>query len=246
MKDVVIVIGGDSEGRFQLRNDFDREQFNVTICNSSAEFITTVKEEKVIAILLFYPGASGTVGELYNNNVISKLIGKVPVVFISSSAAENNRARGLNYKADEFLIEPISFGELLNIINGTVRSSLANGSRQVLAIGDLVLDRVSLTATLRSNKLPLHPIQLRILEFLMLNPGHAFTRQEISRGIWSIDNSIDDRTVDVSIGRIRDALKHKVKVDPIRTIRSVGYAFNEAFGETSSLPKKRHMLKRGL
>ncbi len=92
----------------------------------------------------------------------------------------------------------------------------------------------------------LHPIELRVLEFLMLYAGRAFTRQEISSGIWGIDNSIDDRTIDVAILRIRNALRHKVTINPIRTIRGVGYAFNEHFGEYSSLPKKKHMSKREL
>jgi two-component system, OmpR family, phosphate regulon response regulator PhoB len=134
----------------------------------------------------------------------------------------------------------------LRFFSNTAASSLPNDSLQFLTIGDLGLDRATLVVTLRDSKLLLHPIQVRILEFLMLNPGHAFTRKEIVRNIWSVDNPVDDRTVDVSIGRIRDAIKHKVAVDPIRTVRGVGYAFNQYFAERPSLPKKRRMLKRVL
>jgi two-component system phosphate regulon response regulator PhoB len=143
----------------------------------------------------------------------------VSVIFVSSSPADNDRLRSLHYKADEFLIEPVSARDMREIIDGL---SIRQGDRRkVLAIGDLTLDRTSLTVTLRSVKLRLHPIQVRILEFLMLNPGRAFTRRQIKNGIWRDDESIDERTIDVNVARIRDVLKHKVTVGPIRTIRSV-------------------------
>lgn len=72
----------------------------------------------------------------------------------------------------------------------------------------------------------------------MLNPGRAFTGQQIANGIWGCDGSIEERTIDVTVGRIRDALRHKVTMDPIRTVRTVGYAFNEYFAQISSMPKK--------
>ena len=121
-------------------------------------------------------------------------------------------------------------------------SAKAQG-RNVLKIGDLVLDRSSLAASLRAIRLPLHPIQVRILELLMLSPGRVFTRREILNNTCSHDQFIDDRTIDVTIGRIRSALRHKVSVDPIRTVRGVGYAFNEHFGRTPSLPKKGRIMR---
>ena len=161
---------------------------------------------------------------------------KAPVIFISASPGDNDHLRYSHYRADEFLIEPISASELLQTIHRLLTRQ--NERREILAIGDIVLDRTSLTATLRNAKLPLHPVQVRLLEFLMLNPGQAFTRQQIANGIWGSHGSIDERTIDVNVGRIRDALRHKVTVDPIRTVRSVGYAFNEYFAQISSIPKK--------
>ena len=244
MKDVIIVVGGDSERRIQLANKLNCEQHNVIVCQSSEVFNTRISEDKIIAVLLLYPDEFGVIDELFDSNVISGLFGTVPVVLISSSPAENNRARSLHYGADEFLIEPIASKEIFNIIYVLNRSSLQNNSHKILAIGDLALHRASLTVTLRHMKLPLHPLQVRILEFLMRNPGRTFTRREISNSVWRTDISIEDRTIDVSIGRIRDALKHKVTVDPIRTVRSVGYAFNEQFDQTSSLPRKGRGIRR--
>lgn len=244
MKEAIVVAGGDSERKFQLASKLNSDNYRVTICQSLVDLNKTTEEGKTHAILLLYPDASEFIDEFFASKIISGTTGKVPVVLISSSSAENSRARSLRYKADEFLIEPISPCEIMNLLNSSFGSLFRTESRDILAIGDLALDRTSMTATLRGVKLPLYPIQVRILELLMLNPGRAFTRQEISDGIWSEVRSIDDRTVDVSIGRVRDALRHKVSVDPIRTVRSVGYAFDEHFGQSKSLPRKGRIMKK--
>ena len=155
---------------------------------------------------------------------------------MGADQVDNERLRSLRYEGDEFLIELVSARDILEIIDGR---SMRQGNRgKVLAIGDITLDRTSLTVSLRSVKLRLHPIQVRVLEFLMLNPGRAFTRKQIKNRIWGEEDSVDERTIDVNVGRIRDALKHKVTVNPIRTIRGVGYAFAEEFEQLPSVPKK--------
>ena len=240
----VIIAGGDTERRLQLTNNCDLKQYNVRICGTSKAITDIVSDQKVVAFILLYPDSCEIVGELYNRQLTSSYRDQGEIILISSNPTENSRARSLHYQADEFLIEPISPSELLDIIDQAARSSVSNEDSHVLAIGDLVLNRTSLTVALRNMNLRLFPVQVRILEFLMLNPGRVFTRQEISTSIWGHVGSVDERTIDVSIGRIRDALKHKVSVDPIRTIRSVGYAFNEKFGEISSVPKKGSVAKR--
>lgn len=233
MRHVIVVAGGDSARRLRLLNQFDSARYKVSLCLSTPDFIRAVNEEKVIAILLLCPDESGVMNDLFVNDRIDQVIDRCLTVLISSSSAENAHVRSLNYRADEFLIEPISFGEVIALIENRVVED-----RKLLEIGDLVLDRTSLTVTLRNVELPLQPVQVRVLEFLMLRYGRACTRSELSNGIWSADCPVDDRTIDVSVGRIRDAIKHKVTVDPIRTVRGVGYAFNEYFERISSLPKK--------
>ena len=246
MSHTVIIAGGDFERRLRLSNNLDLKQYNVRLCGASKEINDLARDEKIVACILLYPVSHEVVGELFNRLSISSNRDKGKIIFVSSNPAENGRARSLRYQADEFLIEPVSPRELLDIIDQAARSSVPNEDGRVLAIGDLVLNRASLTVTLRNMKLRLFPTEARVLEFLMLNPGHVYTRQGISASIWGRDGSVDERTIDVSIGRIRDALKHKVSVDPIRTIRSVGYAFNEKFGEISSVPKKGSVAKRML
>ena len=242
MNDVIVVAGGTNRRNLELAKKFENEQYRVKICRSLDDFRSASSADKIISILLLYPDEYGVIKEIFDYDMINGADYTVPIIFISSSPGDNNTLRTLHYEADEFLIEPISALDVLQVID--VFSMSQHDRSSVLSIGDLALDRISMTVTLRNTKLPLQPIQARILELLMLNPGRVFTRQQIANGIWGIDGSIDERTIDVTVGRIRDALKHKVTVDPIRTVRSVGYAFNEYFAQISSMPKKGRRFER--
>ena len=107
-----------------------------------------------------------------------------------------------------------------------------------MTIGDLVLNKETLIVTWRNKKLPLYPLQVQLLEFLMLNPRRPITRMELLNNVWNTDTNIEDVTIDRNIKRIRDAFKREAKGDPIRTVRRVGYVFNDQFEQLSSLPKK--------
>jgi DNA-binding response OmpR family regulator len=101
----------------------------------------------------------------------------------------------------------------------------------------------SYKVTLWGTALSITPMEARIIEILMLNPGTVFTRQEIIDAISRLNSIVDERTVDVMVGRIRDAMKNKIPLNPIRTVRSVGYALNEQFGLAGLHPKKRRIVE---
>ena len=77
----------------------------------------------------------------------------------------------------------------------------------------------------------LGPTEFRLLEFLMQSPGRVFSREQLLDGVWGRDVYIDERTVDVHVGRLRRALKRGRDPDPIRTVRGGGYSFDERYGK---------------
>ena len=169
MKDVIIIAGGDSERKLQLKDKLKSTRYNIAVCESPEVFKRIIDEGNVVSVFLLYPDELGLVDGLVNTGVMSSLNGVITTLLISSSPLENSFARSLGYRADEFLIEPIADAELLEIINAVPLSLPVDASNpDVLVIGDLALHRVSATVTLRSARLPLPPLQVRILEFLML------------------------------------------------------------------------------
>jgi two-component system phosphate regulon response regulator PhoB len=245
-KGVIVLAGGDSERSLLFRDKLASSQYNVRSCQSLTDFDATINEGRIAAILLLYPDEFGIIRELFANNIMSGLCDKIPVVLISTSSTENNRARSLHYKADEFLIEPISTDEIAKIIGDSISSRLqSDDDGHVLSIGDLILNRETLIVIWRNKKIPLYPLQVHILEYLMLYPGRTIERIELLNNVWRRGStSIEYTTIDRNVKRIRDAFKQTAKVDPIRTIRHSGYAFNDQFEQLSSLPKKGRLVKR--
>jgi DNA-binding response OmpR family regulator len=229
MKDVVVLVGGNSERGLLLRDKLATEQYCVKFCQSFTDVCSTVNQNEIAAILLLLPDEFGVVNQLFDKNTIPDLAGGIPVIFISASTIENNMARSLHHQANEFLIEPISVDEVAKIIDDSIDSRLQSDRAHVLVIGDLALNKETLIVTWRNRKLPLYPLQVHLLEFLMKNPRRPITRMELLNNVWAIDSNIKAVTIDRNIKRIRDAFKHEAKGDPIRTVRRVGYVFNDQF-----------------
>jgi DNA-binding response OmpR family regulator len=229
MKDVVVLAGGNTDRGLLLRDKLAGQKYYARFCQSLTDFRATIDEGKIAAILLLFPDEFGIVNELFEKNIMSDLVSKTRVVFISTSPTENNKARSLRYEADEFLIEPVSTDEISTIIEESTDSHFQSDREHVLTIGDLALNKETLIVTWRNKKLPLYPLQVRLLEFLMLNPRRPITRKELLNNVWNPEANIEGVTIDRNIKRIRDAFKREAKSDPIRTIRRVGYVFNDQF-----------------
>jgi DNA-binding response OmpR family regulator len=226
MKDVVVLAGGNSERSLLITDKLAAEKYYAISCQSLTEFRLSINAKNLAAIILLFPDEFGMIKELCNNNMLPSFADGVPVIFISTSSEQNNRAR-LSYKADEFLIEPISISEVVKLIDDSIEYRLQMEPEHILAAGGLVLNRETLTVTLRNKKLPLHPLQVYILEFMMQNPRRPITRKELLINVWKKNVLIEDRTIDRNVKRIRDAFKRQAKADPIRTIRRVGYIFED-------------------
>jgi two-component system phosphate regulon response regulator PhoB len=99
----------------------------------------------------------------------------------------------------------------------------------VLARGNITMDRTSHRVRRANREVHLGPTEYRILERLMQSPGRVFSREQLLDIIWGTDVYVEARTVDVHIGRLRKALNQAGESDPIRTVRSAGYSFDETF-----------------
>src|SRR5690606_24356188 len=143
------------------------------------------------------------------------------------------RVRGLATGADDYVVKPFSVPELVARINALLRRANPQLVTSVLAAGDLELDRTTHRVRRAGRDLHLGPTEYRLLEYLMRTPGRVFSRSQLLDGVWGNDVYVDERTVDVHIGRLRKAINRGRSPDPIRTVRGAGYAFDERFSETA-------------
>ena len=115
---------------------------------------------------------------------------------------------------------------ILARVKALLRRAVPQRMADTLQRGDIVLDRAAHRVTRREREVRLGPTEYKLLLYFMENTGRVLTREQLLDGVWGRDAFIDGRTVDVHVGRLRKALIRGADVDPIRTVRGTGYAFD--------------------
>ena len=189
-----------------------------------------IAEEPPDLVLLDWmvPGVSGV--ELCRRIRARRETNRLPIIMLTARGEEADRVRGLATGADDYIVKPFSVPELLARVAALLRRADPAAAASRLVAGDLDLDRDSRRVRRAGEAIHLGPTEYRLLEFLMLRPGRVFSRAQLLDSVWSRDAEIDERTVDVHVGRLRKALSRPDQPDPIRTVRGAGYAFDETYG----------------
>jgi len=154
---------------------------------------------------------------------------KLPIIMLTARGEESERVRGLSTGADDYIVKPFSVPELLARVGALLRRSSPERVADILTFGELELDREKKRVSRAGRAIDLGPTEFRLLEFLMERPGRVFSREQLLDGVWGRDVYIDERTVDVHVGRLRKALNRGFPDDPIRTVRGAGYALDDKF-----------------
>jgi two-component system phosphate regulon response regulator PhoB len=115
-------------------------------------------------------------------------------------------------------------------IRAILRRANPEAVAELLEAGDISLDRRTRRVTRSTRDIDLSPTEFRLLEHLMQNPGRVYSRAQLLDAVWGRTIYVDERTVDVHVGRLRKSLKRGREADPIRTVRGMGYSFDERFG----------------
>lgn len=155
----------------------------------------------------------------------------LPVIMLTARGEEGERVRGLSVGADDYVVKPFSVPELMARVRALLRRSRPERIAEKLSAGDLDLDRETKRVRRGARDVHLGPTEFRLLEYLLEKPGRVFSRAQLLDGVWGLSSDIDERTVDVHVGRLRKALSRGKERDPIRTVRGAGYAFDETFGK---------------
>jgi two-component system, OmpR family, phosphate regulon response regulator PhoB len=159
---------------------------------------------------------------------------QLPIVMLTARGEESERVRGLSTGADDYVVKPFSVPELLARVAALLRRASPERVADVLGFGDIAIDREKKRVTRGGRPIDLGPTEYRLLEFLMERPGRVFSREQLLDGVWGSDIYIDERTVDVHVGRLRKALNRGDETDPIRTVRGSGYALDDRFGKPAA------------
>ena len=158
----------------------------------------------------------------------------LPIIMLTARGEESERVRGLATGADDYIVKPFSVPELIARVRALLRRASPERVADVLSHGDVELDREKKRVSRAGREIELGPTEYRLLEFLMERPGRVFSREQLLDGVWGSEVYIDERTVDVHVGRLRKALNRGREADPIRTVRGAGYALDDRFGRSAA------------
>ena len=139
----------------------------------------------------------------------------------------DERRRAIRAGADDHLLGPISRRVLLDRILSMQPLDREAGVARTLALGDLTVDLAAFQARWRGKPIPLMPNEFRLLRYLVEHPGRVFTRSQLIAALGKQEPPVDERTVDVWIGRLRRALRSAGAGAPLRTVRSLGYVLDQ-------------------
>ena len=149
---------------------------------------------------------------------------KLPIIMLTALGDENDKIRGLDTGADDYLTKPFSFPELIARIKALLRRA-NSGDEDEIMFGDIILNQREYRVVRSGHEVNIGPTEFKLLSCFIKQPKRVFTREQLLDHVSGIDNiNVEIRTVDVHIGRLRKALKIEGLKDPIRTVRSAGYS----------------------
>ncbi len=149
---------------------------------------------------------------------------RLPIIMLTARGEESERIRGLSTGADDYVVKPFSTPELMARVKAMLRRARPEIVASILKVGELELDRETHRVYRNGREIKLGPTEFRLLEFFLQAPGRVFSRAQLLDGVWGEDIYVDDRTVDVHIGRLRKSINIGKMRDPIRTVRGAGYS----------------------
>ena len=225
----ILIVEDDEAVQSLLSYNLEAEGFTVTHTGLGEEVVPLIVGERPNLVLLDWmlPDIPGIdVCRMIRARPETR---DTPVMMLTARGEEAERVRGLASGADDYMVKPFSIQELIARIRTILRRADPTLVTDQLRIGDIMLDRRTRRVSRRRRDLNLSPTEFRLLEHLMQSPGRVYSRWQLLDTVWGRDVHVDDRTVDVHVGRLRKQLSRGREADPIRTVRGLGYAFDERY-----------------
>ena len=233
MKPRILIVEDEQPLMLLLRYNLEAEGYEVEGASRGDEANLRLQEQVPDLVLLDWmlPGLSGI--ELCRRLRARPETKALPIIMLTARGEESERVRGLATGADDYIVKPFSVPELIARVRALLRRASPERVADVLSHGDIELDREKKRVSRAGREVDLGPTEYRLLEFLMERPGRVFSREQLLDGVWGSEIYIDERTVDVHVGRLRKALNRGHETDPIRTVRGAGYALDDRFGKVA-------------
>jgi two-component system phosphate regulon response regulator PhoB len=211
-----------------LSYNLQSEGYTVVHTPSGTDAVMMMQEERPDIVILDWmlPGLAGI--EICRQIRARPDTKGLPVIMLTARGEEGDRIRGLQTGADDYVVKPFSVSELVARVKALLRRASPERIADILEGNGIKLDRVAHRVTRFGRGVNVGPTEYRLLEQFMENIGRVLSRSQLLDGTWGRDSEVDERTVDVHVGRLRKAIVRGAETDPIRTVRGAGYVFDDS------------------
>ncbi|BDX05292.1 phosphate regulon transcriptional regulator PhoB [Planctobacterium marinum] len=226
MSKKILVVEDEAPIRDMIKFVLEQSDFDVTEAEDFDVALEAVVEPYPEIILLDWmlPGGSGI--QLAKKLKQHEHTKDIPIIMLTARGEEEDKVRGLDAGADDYITKPFSPKELVARIKAVLRRTSPTSNEEPISFSGLILDPVSHRVTSHGNALKLGPTEFKLLHFFMTHSERVYSREQLLDNVWGTNVYVEDRTVDVHIRRLRKAISGHGHENMIQTVRGSGYRFS--------------------
>lgn len=209
-----------------LKYNLEKEGHKVNFANNGEDALLAIQQKNPDLILLDWmlPDISGI--EICKTLRKNNLLKDIPIIMLTAKGEEEDKLKGFQTGADDYVTKPFSQKELLARVTALLKRSRPSVTADTIHFEDLKVDRVEKRVFRSEKEVMLGPTEFKIIDFLISNPKRVYSREQLLTNIWGENIYVEERTIDVHIRRLRKAINIEGKKDLIRTVRSAGYSLD--------------------
>jgi two-component system phosphate regulon response regulator PhoB len=209
-----------------VKYNLEKEGYKVSSSDNGNDGIEDIKKLFPDLVLLDWmlPDFSGV--EICKILKKEKKFKEIPIIMLTAKGEDEDKIKGLNSGADDYITKPFSFPELLARIKALLRRSKPSLVSDIVEFEDLKVDRLTRRVFRKNKEIHLGPKEYDLINFFIKNPKRVYSRDQILENVWSDNINVETRTVDVHIRRLRQSINIDGFKELIRTVRSAGYSLN--------------------
>ena len=219
----ILIVEDEDAIREMLVLVMEQAELNVHAASSAEQGLQILAENRIDLLVLDWmlPGISGV--ELARRLKKDDNYKELPIILLTARGEEEDKIRGLELGADDYMTKPFSPKELIARIKAVMRRSGKLTDSGQLSLGDLLLDSEQHKLTIAGKIIDVSPTEFRLMQFFMTHPDKVYSRTQLLDQVWGRSVYIEERTVDVHIRRLRKLLAEYNREDLIQTVRGFGY-----------------------
>jgi len=222
----ILVVEDEDAIRGMLMMVLEQAGF-MPIAAADAEDAQKILDDKLPDLILLdwmLPGMSGA--EWARRLKKETLYQEIPIILLTARGEEEDKVRGLEIGADDYMTKPFSPKELVARIRAVLRRSGKTQGQPQIVMGDLILDTEQHRLSINDKPVEVSPTEFRLMHFFMTHPNKVYSRSQLLDQVWGRSVYIEERTIDVHIRRLRKILEEFGREDIVQTVRGFGYRFS--------------------